>query len=170
MPLGYNPSEMDPSAGRAEPGTYRFRVDEAAETTFRSGSHGLKLVLLVAAYADRDISVYDNLVYHPKALWKVDAMLKSVGLDFSSPPEAHELIGRQGVAEFRLGERGYLEVAKYVPAVTDAPAANKVEKKASPAPQRQQSMPYQPQHPPQRREQTAGWDEPPPYNDSDIPF
>lgn len=115
--MNYNPSEKVDSGGRATAGRYRFKVDEANETVFRSGSEGVKLKLLVAAFKDKDVKVFDNLVFHPNALWKVEQFMQSIGLDFNDTSiQAHDLVGLTGEAEFVVGENKYLEVAEYLPA------------------------------------------------------
>ena len=45
-------------------------ADQAEEKTFKSGNQGCRLVLMVAAFHDRDIKVFDNLIYVESAAWK----------------------------------------------------------------------------------------------------
>ena len=116
-PLNYNPEDKVDTV--AEAGQYRFFVGDAVETTFRSGNEGLKITLEVAAFEDRDIKVFENLVYMDKALWRLEEFLTSVGLDYSKPPELDQLHGLEGMAEFVLGDkkqdgRQYLEVAAFL--------------------------------------------------------
>lgn len=112
-PLGYNPEEKE-DTGPAKPGSYGFTVAAAEELEFRSGNNGLKIQLSVDTGGTQDRTIYENFVYVPKALWRLEAFLTCLGLDFENPPEADELIGCPGVAYFKLGEpndqgRQYLE-------------------------------------------------------------
>lgn len=116
--MNYNPADKAEGSGpvKAKPGKYRFRVEEATEKTFNSGNEGCRLVLLVAAFSDRDVKVFDNLIYVPNSLWKTEQFLASLGFDFNHSPEVHRLVGKTGEAEFRINEKGYLEVDTYLPA------------------------------------------------------
>jgi len=150
MPMGYNPQEVGESSGgggRAEPGTYHFRVDDARELTFRSGNEGCEIKLAVAAFGDRDITVYDRCVYTSRSLWKLKQFFGAVGCDFERPPEVHELAGHRGRARFKRDENGYLVVAEYLSAQQPQ------------APQRQSPGPQQ------QRGGSGGW---PP--DDNLPF
>lgn len=116
-PLGYDPEEKVES-GPAKPGSYDFSVTAAEETEFRSGNQGLKVTLDVFTGGDQPRNVYENFVYVPKALWKLEQFMIAIGLDFNSPPEEEELIGREGVAYFELGEaneagRRYLQSGEF---------------------------------------------------------
>lgn len=114
--MDYNPEDKVESGGTAQPGKYRFKVDEAVETTFRSGNKGLKAKLLVAAFSDKDITVYCNFVYLPQSLWKLEQFMSSIGLDFSDKSlTAHDFVGLQGDAEFVAGEK-YLEAGDFIAA------------------------------------------------------
>lgn len=120
MPLGYNPQDkIEGGSGKAQPGVYDFIVDECSEETFRSGNQGLKVKLLVAALETRDVTVFDRFVYVPKALWKLEQFMASVGVDFNNPCEAHEIERRCGRASCVVGEKGYLEVEEYLPAMAN---------------------------------------------------
>ena len=131
MPMNYSPDEKV-DRPNAEPGEYVFKIDDAQETVFRSGNEGCKLTLLVGALPNRDVTVFDNLVYVGKALWKTEQLMKSIGLDFYRPPEVHELVGKMGKAKFMTGEKGYLEVEEYLPAsANNAPGASQFQ--AAPA-------------------------------------
>lgn len=134
MPLGYHTGgyDRDENREKAEPGEYAFKVEDANEVRFKTGNEGLELRLLVAALPNRDITVFDRLVYVDKARWKIDKFLASIGFDFFSPPELHDLYGKQGMASFVTGEKGYLEVEEYFP--KDASDASR--------PTSRQSVPY----------------------------
>ena len=116
-PLGYDPSEKQ-ETGPAQPGSYTFSVASAEEVEFRSGNQGLKIQLDVDTGGKQPKTVYENFVYVPQALWRLDAFLVSIGLDFENPPDEEELIGCTGVAYFKLGEpndqgRRYLEADEF---------------------------------------------------------
>lgn len=113
MPLGYDPNEKE-DTGPAKPGSYGFTIASAEEVEFRTGSQGLKIQLDVDTGGEQPRTIYENFVYVPKALWRLEAFLTCLGLDFEKPPEAEALIGCPGVAYFKLGEpndqgRQYLE-------------------------------------------------------------
>ena len=155
MPMGYNPQKMDESSGggRAEPGTYRFTVEDACERSFRSGNEGTEVKLTVAAFRDRDISVRDYFVYGPTTLWKLKQFFASIGCDFDHPPEAYELVGCTGRARFnRDAESGYLRIAEYLEAQQQAPTQQQQQRQQG-TQQRQQHAPsegaQQQQRPPQ---------------------
>jgi hypothetical protein len=102
-PLDFDPSTAEEGGGDyppLRPGEYEFKIEEASETVFKSGNKGLKLKLLVAYEGTRDIPCYANLVYTPNMLWKVKHLLEGVGFDFESPPDAWELVGKAGWAQF----------------------------------------------------------------------
>ena len=128
-PLGYDPEEKV-NTGPSKPGSYEFNVAQAEETEFRSGNQGLKVTLEVFADGDEPRSVYDNFVYVPKALWKLEQFLICIGLDFNNQPEEEELLGRSGVAYFELGEpndagRQYLQAGEFFPQGTTAVGPDK---------------------------------------------
>ena len=113
--MDYDDSEV-PQSNRAVPGVYSFIVEDATDETFKTGSHGVKLVLMTAALNDRDVKVTTRLVTVKNALWKVKEFLDSVGLPFSPPPPTESLVGRHGRAEYELDEKGYLVVKNFLPA------------------------------------------------------
>jgi hypothetical protein len=116
--MNYDPTTLvENDRTKAAPGTYDFYVEQAEDTTFKSDNEGITLTLQVAALPERDIKVFDRLVFVPKALWKVSQLLASLngGFDFNSPPETNRLIGKSGKAKFVAGEKGYLEVEEYLP-------------------------------------------------------
>ncbi len=122
MPLGYNPSDYDPEqggGGKVPPGDYLFKVDEVEEVRFKTGNMGLKIKLLVGALPDKDIQCFTNIVYTEKALWKLNEFLTCIGLDFSRPPEIHQLLNKTGHATFGLNEKEYLTPEEFHP-----PSAN----------------------------------------------
>lgn len=114
--MKYNPNDMEEGGGRATAGTYEFKIDDAVETTFRSGNDGAKVTLMVGAFATKDVKVFENFVYLPQALWRLKSLMEAVGLDFAANPDVEELINLTGKAKFRVGEKGYLEVEEFLPA------------------------------------------------------
>ena len=93
-----------------------FRAEDARERTFRSGNEGCEIKLAVAAFSDRDITVYDRCVYTSRSLWKLKQFFGAVGCDFERTPEVHELAGCRGRARFKRDENGYLVVPEYLSA------------------------------------------------------
>ena len=157
MGMNYNPNDYEEMPS-IEDGEYFFTVDGAEEKQFRTGSEGCALKLSVAATMDKDITVYDNLIYTSKALWKTKQFLWALGLDFDNPPEVYELVGKQGRAKFKREDK-YLKVEEYLPALSNN----------GPDTRKQSSSPFgggQRHSPPSSYTQ----DEPPPLGDEDIPF
>ena len=146
MGLGYNPEEKEEGGGRAEEGDYDFVVDEAEEKTFRSGNSGLAVTLMVGAFADKDVKVFDRFVYLPQSLWKLEEFLAALGCDFNNSPDAHELVGMQGRASFVKGDKGYLEAETYA-----AASANNAPSRSAPR-------------------LSTSVNEPPPLTDDDCPL
>ena len=125
MSLGYDPDSMEEGGGKAEAGTYPFKVDEFAEVTFKNGSSGVRAVLMVGAFKDNDIKVFENFSYKPQALWKLKQLFDAIGIDFSSRPAAHEAVNKTGLAKFAVGEKGYLEVDEFIAAgANNAPGSD----------------------------------------------
>lgn len=143
MPMNYNPDWKAEGGGRAEPGTYQFKVDDAEEKTFNSGNDGCKLTLMVGALPDRDIHVFENLMYVEQSAWRIREFLESVGCSYERPPDARDLINKTGTAKFKLGKNGYLEVETFLP----ASASNG----------------------PDTRTSRGGYGNPPPPTDDDMP-
>lgn len=112
-PMSYD-NESEPVGGSAEPGRYRYKVDEAEETRFSTGSKGVKATLLVAI-GRRDLKCFVNFSYKEKALWKLKEFMTSIGMDYHAKNEVHDLVGKIGVADFGVNENGYLEAKKFLP-------------------------------------------------------
>lgn len=119
MSFNYDPKDKV-EGGKAEPGKYKFKVDQIAEATFKTGSDGWKATLLVAAFPDRDVKVFENFVNGPNSLWKFEEFCMAFGYDFNNPPKGgwneQQFEGRFGEAEFVVGDRGYLKVDAFLPA------------------------------------------------------
>lgn len=154
MGLKYNPAEKIEGGGKAEAGKYYFKVDEAGEATFSTGNEGLKVTLLVGAFDDRDVKVFCNFAYTPKALWRLKQFFDAIGVDFDNPPDAYDLVGKTGEAIFEVGDKGYLQVETYLPA-----GANNTSSKPK--------VPPKVQAKPKASEHDYG---PPAMVDADVPF
>lgn len=122
MGMNYKPEEMIEGGGRATAGRYHFKIDEAQERTFKSGNDGLEVKLLVAAFDSRDVTVYDRFVFLNNSTWKLKQFFDAIGVDFNNPPDAHDLIGLTGEAEFEVGEKGYIEAGLYIAAGANSAA------------------------------------------------
>jgi hypothetical protein len=96
------------SAGSGAPafvdaGLYQFKVIEATEKTARTGSEMVELVLEVAG----GTRVFDNLVFHPKSLWKIDQFRVSIGEEVEEGEfdfEPSDYVGAAGTVQLKLGE------------------------------------------------------------------
>lgn len=125
--LGYDPGNIDPNKGpgkQSEPGRYPFVVVEVDEKQF-TNNKGLRVVMEVAV-GDRDIKVYENLIYVEQSQWRLKQFLESIGFDYDDPPDTEDIYDAQGVADFKLGkprgdnDRRYLEVDSFLEQGTKA--------------------------------------------------
>lgn len=102
----------------SKPGIYTYKVDEAEEVTFKSGNQGLKLKLLVNDGAPwGDSKCFENIVYGPNSTWRLKALCRSIGVEYSEKLELWDLEGRGGRAKFKVEEyNGYqnLKVGNYI--------------------------------------------------------
>jgi hypothetical protein len=160
-PMNYRPGDKIDGGGRAEPGTYVFRVDEARETTFKTGTEGAEVTLMVGAFTDRDIKVFERFAYMPKALWKLEQFMNAIGEDFAHPGEIYDLVGKTGRAEFEHDEKGYLRVKEYIPANANNGPDSKPTQRTAQRP---------PPHPSSGYRQPEADKGPPPHSDDDCPF
>lgn len=169
--MRYNPREKTEGTGggRAEPGEYPFHIEDAVELTFKSGTEGCKLTLQVGAFQDREIKVFDNLMYLPQSLFRTENLLQALGFDFNNPPEVHHLIGKTGRAKFVIDkESGYLKVQTYI--VPKAPSAAQAGlPRVTPQPRSAPARAPAAAQRPLPRGKQPGDDEPPPFMD-DVPF
>lgn len=122
MPMDYD-NESEPQGGRAQAGRYRFKVDFASEERGEKGKYAK--VTLLADVGGRDMKVFTNLSYSPKALWKLKEFMTSIGLDFHGKNELWDMVGQTGVADFVVGYRGYLEAKMFLPRDGFAPTSGK---------------------------------------------
>ena len=116
----YNPNDYDPSkaAFEAKSGKYDFVVMSANEQTSKSSNEMIALELQVNI-GDREIKVYDYLVFHPKCTNKIHDFCDVTGLPFDGSLTAVQCDGCKGRANFVLGEakangNRYLEVGYYL--------------------------------------------------------
>lgn len=85
-----------------KPGEYGFTVVDATEKVAKStGNPMIELKLRV----NDEAVVYDNLVFTPKAFWKIDQFLKSVkahpGPGHESNIEADDCLGLEGTCNIK---------------------------------------------------------------------
>ena len=91
-----------------EPGIYRVEIEKATETTSKtSGNPMIKLDCRVLLDEDaKGPIVWDHLVFTPKAAWKIDQFLASIGQAVvpgeEVEVEALDLVGQTGIV--LLGE------------------------------------------------------------------
>lgn len=109
MPLGIDENEHAVEEGSGggfelEGGNYKFKIDECKETTFKTGSKGMKAKLLVDVGSKYDQQVYLNIVYSHFA-WMVKRMAHSVGMEYDPEKLSDYMFeGRIGHADFKTEE------------------------------------------------------------------
>ena len=120
--MQYNPQDLveyEP----VEEGNYEFAVVNAEDATSQSGNEMIALTLQVDVEGrEEPITVFDQLVNTPKALWVLKAFCRSVTppIDFDAGElEAANCIGATGIAHLVLGDRNekgrrYMQVSYYV--------------------------------------------------------
>jgi len=64
-------------------GEYDAVVYEAREKTSQAGNPMVELMLTVYGPEGATVTIFDNLVSTPRALWKLRHFMESAGLDFS---------------------------------------------------------------------------------------
>jgi len=90
-----------------EPGTYRVEIESAVEKISAQGNDMIKLVCRVLLPdGAKGPEIWDHLVFTPKAAWKIDQFLASIGQAVVAGEEvnidAGDLIGQTALAE--IGE------------------------------------------------------------------
>ena len=120
--MQYNPQDLveyEP----VEEGDYGFVVVNAEDTTSRNGNEMLSLTLQVDVQGrEKPITVFDQLVNTPAALWVLKAFCQSVTpfIDFEAGQlQAANCIGAAGVSHLILGDetpkgRRFMQVGHYV--------------------------------------------------------
>lgn len=120
VPMDYD-NEAPVEGGRAGAGRYAFKVEEAEEARFNNGSKGMMCTLLVDV-GSRDVKCrFVRFSYKPTALWKLKEFMESVGLDYHGKNEVHDFVGRLGLADFIVGESGYIEPKTFLPKGSELP-------------------------------------------------
>lgn len=78
------PKEGEVSFDPIEPGRYDASIFKAEETTFKSGTEGIKVdfILLGGEYDKRH--VFENYVLTDSCMWKFAHLLKATGYDLSN--------------------------------------------------------------------------------------
>ena len=82
-------------------GVYLFRIAQINERKFSTGTEGMSVQFDV--FLDNKsapITVWENMYYAPKALWKLRDMCKSVGVEFKQGLDSEELLRKSGRAFF----------------------------------------------------------------------
>ena len=165
----FDPNTYDPN-GRGEftpppEGDYSFVVVGAEERTSKAGNEMLSLTMSFDVDREKELTVYDQLVFTDKAMWMVHDFCACVGHDFSTgelmPEDAQ---GRSGVARLKLGEPNskgnrYMEVERFNAreGYSEQPASGSMGK----------TNPRRPQAPPVTVPPDD--DGPPPLTDDDAP-
>ena len=108
----------DPTAAKEQtkfqPGTYKFEVQAATETTSKNGNSMIKLVIL-ASVNGYPLSVHDYLVATPGGLWKTKLFAKEVGIDFDAGEITPDnCTGRSGIVVLDYDKKDLVEVANGV--------------------------------------------------------
>ena len=90
-----------------EPGVYRVEIENAVEKRSQAGNEMIKLVCrVVLPDGTLGPEIWDHLVFTPKAAWKIDQFLASIGQAVVAGEEvnidAGDLIGQTALAE--IGE------------------------------------------------------------------
>lgn len=99
----YKQSEPKSGAFFVEPGTYGIEIIKAVEKTSQNGNPMIALTCEIKlAGGAVGPTVWDNLVFTPKAAWKIDQVLASIGRAIvpgeDCNVEADDLVGMEGVA------------------------------------------------------------------------
>jgi len=92
-------------------------VAACEETTFKTGSHGVRVRLLVDAGGPVSMPVMDNIVFGERTTWKMYALCQTTGVRFDPPCESADLVGKSGTGRFVVDERDGLvglAVARYL--------------------------------------------------------
>ncbi len=116
----YTASEPSNRPDAVDPGEYQLEIVNAEESVSQAGNDMIELKLRVEPAG---AILYDNLVFTPRAFWKIDSFRSAIG-DTVTPGEevdviADELIGRRGRARLSVEEFGGRKrnrVAAWLPA------------------------------------------------------
>jgi len=99
----YKQSEPKSGAFFVPPGTYAVEIVKAIEKTSQNGNPMISLTCEIQLGNGKiGPTVWDNLVFTPKAAWKIDQVLASIGRAVvpgeETNVEADQLVGAEGVA------------------------------------------------------------------------
>lgn len=99
----YKQSEPKSGAFFVEPGTYGVEIVKAVEKVSQNGNPMIALTCEIKLPdGGSGPTVWDNLVFTPKASWKIDQVLASIGRAVvpgeDCTVEADDLVGAEGVA------------------------------------------------------------------------
>lgn len=116
MSFSFDEKDTESTGGKVPPGAYQFQIVDVVEKVSQKGNPMWKLTLETQVSADRLIKVFDNIVNTPEAIWKLRCVCDAIDVTCKSPMDPGDILGRTGKAEYVEGEKGYLEIAKYIPA------------------------------------------------------
>jgi len=100
-------------------GEYPFAVVGASTTVSTNGNEMINLEIQCSVGRPSPLRVYDKLVDHPKALWRVRDFCACVGLDFKDGVLMdQQCLGRRGIASLVLGNQNvkgkrYMEIESW---------------------------------------------------------
>ena len=109
MPLKYNPRDLKDNSFK--PGKYEAQVRSAQEVEYKSAP-GLKVTLDVFVNG-QVFTAFEDCAYSPGGLKFLERFLTAVCEDFNNPPDAHELVNKPLVAQFKANAKGYPEIDYY---------------------------------------------------------
>jgi hypothetical protein len=99
----YKQSEPKSGAFFVPPGTYELEITKAVEKTSQNGNPMISLTCEIQLGNGKiGPTVWDNLVFTPKAAWKIDQVIASIGRAIvpgeNVEVDADDLVGMAGVA------------------------------------------------------------------------
>ena len=100
--MKYNPQDAtdNPGTGLLEPDIYPFKVVSADDTRSNNGNDMIKVKLLIGS----STHVFDNLLSHPKMVFKLKHFFEAVGI-------AEHFERGEISAKNCLGKTGYVKIA-----------------------------------------------------------
>lgn len=114
-------TQQEPKPPQVTPGKHNIEI-EGAELKFsdRTKNEYIRLKCRVKQPDGTNGStIYDNMVFTPKAAWKIDQVREALGFAIvpneTASVEPEDLIGKRGVVIVELNEEtGYHEIARWV--------------------------------------------------------
>lgn len=113
----FNPESVQERSFNVPNGDYPFVVVSAEERISKNNNEMISLQLECDVKLDSKLTVYENLVFTEKAMFRVKQFCESTGLMEqwqSGELEADDCLGAEGIAHLEKGEK-YMEVAWFVP-------------------------------------------------------